>query len=196
MANSPFTEVDLIGRTVAILATDGVEQVELTVPRDRLIAAGAQTGLVSLDTAPVTAYRHLDKADDFEVDRHVDDVSPQDFDALLLPGGVANPDTLRTHEPAVAFVKAFAESGKPIAAICHAPWILIEAGVVEGRRMTSYKSVATDLRNAGATWVDEEAVVDGNILTSRNPGDLDAFCDRMLSLFSGEGAPDPSLIAP
>jgi protease I len=175
------TPHDLTGRTVAILtATEGVEQVELVEPRRTLEEAGATVRLISLEPGEVQAFDHLDKADAFEVDAVVADVAEADFDALLLPGGVANPDALRTDAAAVAFVRRFVESGKPVAAICHAPWVLVEAGVLEGRTLTSWPSLQTDVRNAGATWVDEEVVVDGNLVTSRKPDDLTAFGEAVV----------------
>jgi deglycase len=162
---------------VAILATDGVEQVELEQPRDAVQDAGAQTDLLSLDDGEIQAMNNdLEPADTFTVDRKVGDVSVDDYDGLLLPGGTCNPDRLRMDETAVSFVRDFVATGKPVAAICHGPWTLVEADVVRGRRITSFPSVRTDLRNAGAEPVDEEVVQDGNIITSRNPDDLPAFC--------------------
>lgn len=168
------------GAKVAFLvATEGVEQIELTQPWADVQSAGGTPVLISTEDTEVQGFDHLDKADTFEVDAVVDDVSVDDYDALVLPGGVANPDQLRMHEGAVAFVKAFVESGKPVAAICHAPWTLIEAGCVDGRVLTSWPSLQTDIRNAGGTWQDEEVVVcdhgPGLLVTSRNPGDLEAF---------------------
>jgi protease I len=174
------------GAKVAFLvATEGIEQVELTRPWSDVEAAGGTPVLVSTERTQVQGFDHLDKADTFEVDEVVDDVSVEDFDALVLPGGVANPDQLRMHDAAVAFTKAFVESGKPVAAICHAPWTLIEAGCVDGRVLTSWPSLQTDIRNAGGTWQDEEVVVctngPGPLITSRNPGDLEAFDRETLS---------------
>ncbi|CAN5615119.1 type 1 glutamine amidotransferase domain-containing protein [soil metagenome] len=169
---------DLTGTTVAFLATEGVEQVELTGPWGALEEAGATLHLVSPD-AEVQGFNHLDKADTFTTDRKVADANPGVYDALVLPGGVANPDALRTDEEAVAFVKGFLDAGKIVAAICHAPWTLIEAEGVRGRTLTSWPSLQTDLRNAGATWVDEEVVRcedgPGLLITSRNPDDIPAF---------------------
>jgi protease I len=166
----------LDGRKVAILvANEGIEQVELTEPRKALEEAGATVELIAPEAGEIQAFNHLDKADTFTADKAAADASPDDYDALMLPGGVANPDNLRTHEEAVRFARAFFDAGKPVAAICHAPWTLIEAGVVDGRTMTSWPSLQTDLRNAGADWVDEEVVVDEGLVTSRKPDDLPAF---------------------
>jgi protease I len=178
---------------VAVLATDGVEQVELDRPWQALEEAGAEPVLVGLDAGTITAYQHIDKGDTKKVDITVADADPDDYAALVLPGGVINGDFVRADADAVAFVKAFFEAGKPVAAICHAPWVLAEADVVRGRRMTSWPSLQTDLRNAGATWVDEEVVVDGNLVTSRNPDDLDAFGAAIVEEFAtvrGEEARD------
>jgi protease I len=171
---------DLKGRKVAILATDGVEQVELTEPRKALQEAGAEVELISLEPGEFQGFDHLDKGETFTADRAVADVSADDYDGLVLPGGVANPDFLRADEDAVAFVRSFAEAGKPIAAICHGPWTLVEADVVRGRRLTSFESIKTDIRNAGGEWVDEEVCVDNGLVTSRKPDDLPAFCSKML----------------
>lgn len=171
----------LQGKTVAFaVATEGIEQVELTEPWQAVEQAGGTPRLLSTEPGAVQGFHHLDKADTFAVDATFTDVGTADFDALVLPGGVANPDALRTDQQAVAFVGEFIASGKPVAAICHAPWTLVEADVVRGRRMTSWPSLQTDLRNAGADWVDEEVVVDGNLITSRNPGDLPAFCKTLV----------------
>jgi protease I len=175
----------LDGKKVAILvATEGIEQVELTEPRKALQDAGATVELLSTETGEAQAFNHLDKADTFPIDRAVGQASAEDYDALMLPGGVANPDNLRTHADAVAFVRAFFDAGKPVAAICHAPWTLIEAGVVRGRTLTSWPSLQTDLRNAGATWVDEEVHVDQGLVTSRKPDDLPAFNAKMVEEFA------------
>ncbi len=162
------------------MANEGVEQVELTEPWQALTSAGADATLIAPNMGKVQAFRHLDKADTFEVDATIDQVDAAQFDALVLPGGVANPDQLRRSSDAVAFVQDFMRSGRPVAAICHGPWTLVEAGVIDGRRLTSWPSLQTDLRNAGATWVDQELVIDDNLLTSRNPGDLPAFCHAIL----------------
>src|SRR5246500_4476753 len=171
----------LQGKKVAILAADGVEKVELEQPRAALIDEGAQVQLLSRKPGEIQPRTHdLEPAGTFEVDRAVSDASVDEFDALILPGGTVNPDKLRLDESAVAFVRAFVTSGKPVAAICHGPWTLVEAGVVAGRKLTSYPSIRTDLRNAGAKVVDEEVVVDGNLGTSRSPSDLPAFCSALI----------------
>ncbi len=180
---------DLTGKTVAFLvAPEGIEQAELTEPWKAVQDAGGTPTLISTDAGEVQALNHLDKADTFPVDQTLDDADPAAFAALVLPGGVANPDFLRTQPAAVAFAKAFLDAGKPVAAVCHAPWTLIEADVVRGRTMTSWPSLQTDLRNAGATWVDEEVVVDTNgagpLITSRNPDDLPAFGKALLEALS------------
>ena len=176
---------DLSGKTIAFLvAPEGIEQVELTEPWSAVEEAGATPRLLSTQDGEVQAFNHLDAADTFGVDQVVGDASVDEYDALVLPGGVANPDALRMDEDAVSFVRDFVGSGKPVAAICHAPWTLAEADVVRDRRLTSWPSLQTDLTNAGATWVDEELVVDGNLITSRKPDDLPAFCDALVSAFS------------
>ena len=173
----------LDGKRIAFLATDGVEQVELTEPRKAVEKEGAETDLVSLEDGHIQGFEHLDKADTFDVDRAVKDADASDYDGLVLPGGVANPDFLRTDEDAVAFVRAFFEAGKPVGAICHGPWTLIDAGVAKGLTLTSWPSLKTDLENAGATWVDEEVHVDRGLTTSRNPDDLPAFCEKIVEEF-------------
>jgi protease I len=176
---------DLTGRTIAFLvAPEGIEQVELTEPWSAVEEAGGTPKLLSLEEGEVQAFHHLDKADTFRVDTVVGDADPAAYDGLVLPGGVANPDALRMDEDAVAFVREFVQSDRPVAAICHAPWTLAEADVVRGRRMTSWPSLRTDLRNAGADWVDEEVVVDGNLVTSRKPDDLPAFNEALLEMFA------------
>src|SRR3954451_3971710 len=177
---------ELDGMRVAVLATDGVEQVELDRPWQTLEEAGAEPELVSLEDGSITAYNHIDKGDEKKVDTTVGSADPDAYASLVLPGGVINGDFIRADADAVAFVQAFFDAGKPVAAICHAPWVLIEAGVVRGRRMTSWPSLQTDLRNAGAEWVDEEVVVDGGLVTSRNPDDLDAFGAAIVEEFARE----------
>jgi protease I len=169
---------ELNGKRVAFLATEGVEQSELEQPLDAIREAGAEIDLISLEEGEVQAYEHLDKGKTFPVDKTVADADAGDYDGLVLPGGVANPDALRMDEDAVAFVRAFFEQHKPVAAICHAPWTLVEAGVVEGRTLTSWPSLQTDIRNAGGNWVDEEVHVDEGLVTSRKPDDLPAFCAK------------------
>lgn len=172
----------LEGRTIAILAAPGVEQVELTGPRDAVREAGATVHLLSLEAGDIQAVNSdINPADTFTVDKVVAEAKVADYDALILPGGVANPDTLRIDGDAVAFVRDFIDSGKTVAAICHAPWTLVEAGVLSGRRLTSYPSLATDIRNAGGTWVDEQVVTDGNLITSRKPDDIPAFSAAILA---------------
>lgn len=169
------------GKRVAfVTANEGVEQVELMRPWEAIEAAGGTPELLAPEAGTVQAFEHLDKGERFEADVAIGEANPEDYDGLVLPGGVANPDNLRTHPEAVEFVRSFFEAGKPVAAICHAPWILIEAGVVAGRTLTSWPSLETDLRNAGAAWVDEEVHVDSGLTTSRSPDDLDAFCSKMV----------------
>jgi protease I len=178
----------LKGKKIAILVADGFEQVELTEPRKALDAAGASTQIVSPASGQVQGWKHFEKADKFKVDVPLESAAAEQFDALLLPGGVANPDQLRANPRAVAFVRAFHDSGKPIAAICHGPWTLIDAGIVDGRRMTSWPSLRADLTNAGAEWVDEEVVVDKDLVSSRNPQDIPAFNREMIALFDRPAA--------
>ena len=181
---------ELRGKRVAALVENGFEQVELTQPKQALEQAGAEVQIVSPQPSKVKGWNHTNWGDEVSVNRRLDDATAGEFDALLLPGGVMNPDKLRMNEKAVAFVKAFVDSGKPIAAICHAPWTLIETGAVRGRTMTSYPSLATDLRNAGATWVDQECVVDNGLVTSRKPEDIPAFNKKMIEEFA-EGPHQP-----
>jgi protease I len=170
----------LNGRRIAFLATDGVEQVELTEPWKAVKQAGGTPELVSLESGEIQGFEHFDKGDRFPVDKPVAEADPSDFDALVLPGGVINPDILRTDPGAMEFVRAFFEQGKPVGAICHGPWSLVEADVVEDRRVTSWPSLKTDIRNAGGTWVDEKIVVDRGLFTSRKPDDLPAFCAKLV----------------
>ncbi len=171
---------NLNSKKVAILVADGVEQAELTGPLEALRSASATVFIVSPSGDQVLAMKHTDKGDSFPVDIDLDEADPADFDALVIPGGLYNPDTLRSNPKAVEFTRAFAEAGKPIAAICHGPWVLIEAGIAKGRRMTSWPAIQSDLRNAGATWVDEEVVVDDGVVTSRKPDDIPAFNRKLI----------------
>ncbi|OIN78277.1 type 1 glutamine amidotransferase domain-containing protein [Mycobacterium malmoense] len=176
---------ELQGKRIAILAADGVEKVELEQPRAALKQAGAQVEVLSLKAGEIQARNHdLEPAGAFAVDRAVSDASVDEFDGLVLPGGTVNPDKLRLDKSAVSFVRDFVDSGKPVAAICHGPWTLVEAGVAAGRTLTSYPSIRTDLRNAGAHVLDEEVVVDGNLITSRSPSDLPAFCSTIVTRFA------------
>jgi protease I len=170
----------LNGKKVAFLATDGVEQVELTEPWKAVEREGGQPELISLESGGIQGFDHLDHGETFSVDRTVADASAGDYDGLVLPGGVANPDFLRMDEDAVGFVRDFFEAGKPVAAICHAPWTLVEAGVVRDRTLTSFPSLRTDNKNAGGEWVDEEVHVQAGLVTSRKPDDLPAFCDKLV----------------
>jgi len=179
-----MSEQLLNGKRIAFLATDGVEQVELTEPWQAVEQAGGTPQLVSLQEGRIQGFNHLDKGDAFTVDAAVAQATPDDYDGLVLPGGVANPDFLRADPDAVSFVRGFFEADKPVAAICHGPWTLVEAGVVEGRTLTSWPSLKTDITNAGATWVDEQVCEDGNLVTSRNPGDLPAFGARLVDQMS------------
>ena len=187
---------ELKGKTIAFLvANEGIEQVELTRPWEAIEDAGGRPILLAPESGTAQAFNHLDKADTFDVDKAVGEADPSNYDGLVLPGGVANPDNLRTDEDAVGFVRDFFESGKPVAAICHAPWVLVEADVVRGRRMTSWPSLQTDLRNAGAEWVDEEVVVDQGLITSRSPDDLPAFCRTLVQEFAQAPTPAHALSA-
>ncbi|MET1004718.1 MAG: type 1 glutamine amidotransferase domain-containing protein [Propionibacteriaceae bacterium] len=168
------------GKRVAFLATDGVEEVEYTRPRQAVEQAGGTAELISIKDGEIQAFQHLDKSGTYPVDRQVKDAVVTEYDALVLPGGVANPDFLRADPEAVRFVRDFISAGKPVAAICHGPWLLIEAGVVDGRTLTSWPSLRTDLANAGATWVDKEVHVADGLVTSRKPDDLPAFCAAFL----------------
>jgi protease I len=179
-----MADARLQGKKVAVLATDGFEQVELTRPVQALKDAGAQVEVVSPKGGEIQGYNHHDKGDTVPVDRELAGANAADYDAIVLPGGVINPDQLRLEPKAIDFIRSFVEAGKPIAAICHGPWTLINAEAVEGKRMTSWPSLETDLKNAGASWVDEEVVVDDGLVTSRNPDDLPAFCAKMIDEFA------------
>jgi protease I len=181
----------LQGRRIAFLATDGVEQSELTEPWKAVREAGAEADLISLEPGRIQGFQHLDKADTFPVDRTVDEVEASEYDGLVVPGGVANPDRLRIDERAVGLVQSFVAQGKPTAVICHGPWMLVEADVVRGRTVTSWPSLRTDIRNAGGEWVDQEVVVDRGLVTSRKPGDLPAFCAKLIE----EMAEGPHVLA-
>jgi protease I len=176
---------ELQGKKIAFLvANEGIEQVELVEPRRALEAAGAETVLIAPEAGVAQAFNHLDKADQFDVDVTAADASADEYDGLVLPGGVANPDKLRMEPAAVQFVRAFFEAGKPVGAICHAPWALIEAGVIDGRKVTSFPSLQTDIRNAGGEWVDEQVVTDSGLVTSRKPDDIPAFNSKLVEEFA------------
>jgi protease I len=178
-------EQQLIDKKIAFLvANEGIEQVELTEPWDAVKQAGAVPELVAPRPGTAQAFNHLDKADTFPVDRTTRDLRPEDYQGVMLPGGVANPDQLRLDEPAVSFLRDWVLAGRPVAVICHGPWTLVEADVVRGRTLASWPSLKTDIRNAGGTWVDEEVHVDGNLVSSRKPDDLPAFCAAMVELFA------------
>ena len=181
----------LSGKKVAILVADGFEQVEMTKPREALQEAGAETKIVSPSSGKIQGMNHADKGDKFDVDIELKNARPEEFDALMIPGGLMNPDQLRSTEEALDFTRHFFETGKPVAAICHAPWVLIDAGVVRGRTVTSWPAIKTDLRNAGANWVDKEVVVDNGLVTSRKPDDIPAFNEKMVEEF-GEGKHSPA----
>jgi protease I len=185
----------LDGKRVAFLATDGVEQVELTEPLEAVRDEGAEVDVISLKKGEFQGFNHLDKGDTFTADKAVKDASADDYDGLVLPGGVANPDFLRSDEDAVRFVRSFIEAKKPVGAICHGPWTLVEADVIKGRTLTSWPSLQTDIRNAGATWVDEEVHVDQGLVTSRKPDDLPAFNAKVIEEVAEgrhERAPEPA----
>ncbi|MDX1748689.1 MAG: type 1 glutamine amidotransferase domain-containing protein [Methylophaga sp.] len=184
MQNSANNSKSLQGKKIAFLVTDGFEQIELTTPWEQIKLAGAETELIALEEGKVHGFNHLDKGDAFQVDKSVADVSADDYDGLVLPGGVANPDALRTDENAVKFVRGFFSEHKPVAAICHAPWTLVEADVLKGRKLTSWPSLRTDIQNAGGNWVDQEVVVDQGLVTSRKPDDLEAFCSKAIEEFA------------
>jgi protease I len=187
---------ELTGKRIAFLATEGVEQVELTEPCKAVEQAGGTPELISLEDGEVQAFDHLDKADTFTVDKTVSEADASDYDGLVLPGGVANPDFLRMDADAVSFVRAFFEQAKPVGVICHGPWTLVEAGVLKGRTITSWPSLKTDIENAGGTWVDEEVHVDEGLTSSRNPDDLPAFCAKIVEEFAeGEHAEQARSVA-
>jgi protease I len=175
---------ELQGKRIAFLFTEGVEQVELTEPLEAVRDAGAHADLISLQKGEVEAWQHFDKGEKFDADYAVADVDAADYDGLVLPGGVANPDQLRADEGAVKFVRAFFQQDKPVGVICHGPWMRVEADVARGRKVTSWPSLKTDLRNAGAEWVDQEVVVDNGLVTSRKPDDLPAFCSKLVEEFA------------
>jgi protease I len=177
-------DTTLKGKKVAIIAADMVEEVELVEPRRALEKAGAETELISLEPGEIQGFDHFDKAHTHKVDRTIEDADPSDYDSLMIPGGVGNPDRLRGDIEMVRFTRDFFEQGKPVAAICHAPWLLVEAGVLTGRRLTSWPSLETDIRNAGGDWVDEEVVVDDGLVTSRRPDDIPAFNRKMIEKFA------------
>ncbi|RAU84038.1 type 1 glutamine amidotransferase domain-containing protein [Pontibacter arcticus] len=175
----------LAGKKIAVLVEEGFEQEELTKPMEALKEAGAEAHIISPNkNSEIKAWQHTDWGDSFKIDKKLSEVQPETYDGLLLPGGVMNPDKLRVNKEAVAFVNSFMEAGKPVAAICHAPWTLIETGKLNGRRMTSYHTLQTDLKNAGAEWVDEEVVVDNGLVTSRKPDDIPAFNKKMIEEFA------------
>jgi protease I len=173
----------LDGKKVAILVTDGFEQVEMTKPREALNQAGAETKIVSLKPGKIQGMQHADKGDKFDVDLTLDEARPEEFDALMIPGGLMNPDALRSNDDALEFTRHFFREGKPVAAICHGPWVLIDAGVVRGRTLTSWPAIKTDVKNAGGKWVNEEVVVDNGLVTSRKPDDIPAFNKKMIEEF-------------
>jgi protease I len=173
----------LDGKKVAILVTDGFEQVEMTKPRGALDEAGAETKIVSLKSGKIQGMNHADKGDKFDVDLTLDEARPEEFDALMIPGGLMNPDALRSNDNALEFTRHFFREGKPVAAICHGPWVLIDAGVVRGRMLTSWPAIKTDVKNAGGKWINEEVVVDNGLVTSRKPDDIPAFNKKMIEEF-------------
>lgn len=186
MQNSSISSQNacLQGKKIAFLVTDGFEQVELTTPWEHIKMAGAEAELIALEEGNVQGYHHLDKGDAFKADKSITDVSAADYDGLVLPGGVANPDALRTNQDVVEFIRGFFTEQKPVAAICHAAWTLVEADVVNGRTLTSWPSLRTDIQNAGGNWVDQEVVVDQGLVTSRKPDDLEAFCSKAIEEFA------------
>jgi protease I len=178
-----FMAEKLSGKKVAILAADGFEEVELTKPKKALDDAGAKTSVVSINAGKIQGMNHAEKGETIAVDLALAEAKPENFDALMIPGGLMNPDTLRSTEEALEFVRHFFREGKPVAAICHAPWVLIDAGVVRGRTLTSWPAIKTDVRNAGGNWVDQEVVVDNGLVTSRKPDDIPAFNEKMIEEF-------------
>jgi protease I len=174
----------LEGKKVAILVASGFEQVEMTKPRKALNEAGAETKIVSPKSGQIQGMHHADKGDKFDVDVTLDEARPQEFDALMIPGGLFNPDELRANADALEFTRHFFEEGKPVAAICHGPWVLVDAGVVRGRTLTSWPHIQTDVKNAGGKWIDEEVVVDNGLVTSRKPDDISAFNEKMIEEFA------------
>ena len=176
---------ELRGKRIAFLmANEGVEQVEYFEPRKAVEEAGAEVDVIATESGQVQGFEHLDKAETWDVDKTTSEAKADDYDGVVLPGGVANPDNLRTDEDAIRFLREFFEAGKPVGAICHAPWMLVEAGVVDGRKVTSFPSVQTDIRNAGGNWVDEEVVVDSGLVTSRKPDDIPAFNSKIVEEFA------------
>ena len=173
----------LQGKKIAFIATDMVEEVELTKPWEAVEEAGGQPELISIETGEIQAFNHYDKSKRYKVDKDFSSARVDDYDGLVIPGGVGNPDTMRTEDDAVEFVRSFFEAGKPVAVICHGPWMLVEADVVRGRKVTSWPSIKTDIQNAGGNWVDEEVVVDQGLVTSRKPDDLPAFCKKLVEEF-------------
>ena len=182
----------LSAKKVAILAADGFEEVELTKPRKALDEAGAKTSVVSIKSGKIQGMNHADKGEMVAVDQTLAEAKPKDFDALMIPGGLMNPDALRSNEEALEFVRHFFREGKPVAAICHAPWVLIDAGVVRGRTLTSWPAIKTDVRNAGGNWVDQDVVVDNGLVTSRKPDDIPAFNEKMIEEFGEDRHPTTS----
>jgi protease I len=178
-----MAEQKLQGKKIAFIATDMVEEVELTKPWEAVKDAGGQPELISIETGEIQAFNHYDKSNKYKVDKDFSSARVADYDGLVIPGGVGNPDTMRMNDDAVEFVRSFFEAGKPVAVICHGPWMLVEADVVRGRKVTSWPSLETDIRNAGGNWVDEEVVVDQGLVTSRKPDDLPAFCEKLVEEF-------------
>jgi protease I len=179
-----MAEQKLQGKKIAFIATDMVEEVELTEPWQAVKDAGGQPDLLSIKSGEIQAFNHYDKSNKFKVDKEISSARIADYDGLIIPGGVGNPDTMRMDSDAVEFVRSFFEAGKPVAVICHGPWMLVEADVARGRKLTSWPSLKTDIRNAGGSWVDEEVVVDQGLVTSRKPGDLPAFCKKLVEEFA------------